>query len=402
MGLIRDAIGSALGANQLNNGLSSRPRLAFGSDSSRNGRRLSVSSKDQSSSYSQGYPDYANRRENRRRSSDGNENDVYKNGSRYGAEQYSDRQYRSSIVRYPSDRMQHTRDGYASQLPQSPPGYETYPGDGRGYQWQPYDGEPSTDAYYTDDRGFSRAANFRPLALPQIAYGDGQPFLRGYSQELRRYNITMEDFIQVVDSINIAIIPNPENQIFQKGANIAGWFVPGAAGIGLMVGQIGVGLGAAAGHASQLSSALGNANMNLFLPNGLELCIGGSANVDAEVGISQGSAQPYSINVSPEERVACYGDLIAPISQILPPLQQSGRNDPIAMLGRGLASRDSQKKMEKAQKDMKKGKNKNVNNLEGASSGKTSQRGGTITLGDTSTVENFVYGSDRQDIFNGC
>lgn len=72
---------------------------------------------------------------------------------------------------------------------------------------------------------FSRNGAFRPFALPQIAYGDGQPFLRGYSNELVPYGIPPEEFIRVLDAINVAIIPNPENQIFQKGANIAGWFV---------------------------------------------------------------------------------------------------------------------------------------------------------------------------------
>jgi hypothetical protein len=63
------------------------------------------------------------------------------------------------------------------------------------------------------------------LALPQIGYGDGEPFLRGYSSDLGRYGVSEGAFIGLVDAINVAIIPNPENQIFQKGANIAGWFL---------------------------------------------------------------------------------------------------------------------------------------------------------------------------------
>ncbi|KAL6885799.1 hypothetical protein GGI43DRAFT_431967 [Trichoderma evansii] len=367
MGLIRHAIGSALGANQLNNGLSGKPRLPFTNDNNRNGCRPSLSTRNQPSSDYQRYEDYANRKQNRRRLSDGNNfgsQSLDQYADHCQAEQYPNSNYRSSMGGYSPNGMQRIRNGYDSQISQPSPGYETNTGDGRGYQMQPYNRQPYASEYYTDDRG-SRGAIFRPLALPQIAYGDGQPFLRGYSQELSRYNVTMEDFMQVLDSINIAIVPSPENQIFQKGANIAGWFLPGAAGIGLTIGQIGVGLGAAAGHASQLSSALLNANKNLFLPNCLELCIGRSTDIDAEVGISQGSVRPYSINVSPRERLACYGDLIAPISQVLPPLQQSGRNDPIALLGRGMSSRDSQKKMEKAQKKMEKGKSKDIDNLEG-------------------------------------
>jgi hypothetical protein len=69
--------------------------------------------------------------------------------------------------------------------------------------------------------------------------------------------------------------------------------------------------------------------------------------------------------MSLEERQAYFGDLIAPLSRVLPPLQQSGRNDPIAQLGRGLASRTNHKKVQKANKDMAKGKTKNVEALEG-------------------------------------
>ncbi|KAH8121290.1 hypothetical protein LI328DRAFT_171976 [Trichoderma asperelloides] len=351
MGLIRDAIGSALGANQLNNGISGGPRLPFMNNNSRNSSQRPLPTGKRPPSHNQVDADYTNRKK--------------KTGRHYRAEHYQDDHYRSSVGSHWIDDMQRIHNDYDGQVLQFPPGSETYTGDGQVYQMQSYTQQPYVSEYYTDDRGWSRGPIFRPLALPQIAHGDGQPFLRGYSQELSHYNITMELFMQVLDSINITIIPSPENQIFQKAAKIASWFIPGAAGIGLTIGQIGIGLGVAAGQASQLSSALLNANMNVFLPNGLELCIGSSTDVDAEVGIPKGDARPYSINASPRQRIACYGDLIAPISQVLPPLQQCGRNDPIALLGRGMSDRDNQKKIEKAQKESEKGKRKEIDNLEG-------------------------------------
>jgi hypothetical protein len=101
--------------------------------------------------------------------------------------------------------------------------------------------------------------------------------------------------------------------------------------------------------------------------NTLTSCsVGKTTDVDAEVGIASASRRSDSFyGLSPEERQAYYGDLIAPLSQVLPPLQQSGRSDPIAMLGRGLASRDSQKKMQKAEKNIAKGKTKDLDSLEG-------------------------------------
>lgn len=91
--------------------------------------------------------------------------------------------------------------------------------------------------------------------------------------------------------------------------------------------------------------------------------IGKTTDVDAEVNITSRADSLYGL--SPEEMQGYYGDLIAPLSRVLPPLPQSGRSDPIAMLGRGLASRDNQKKRRKAEEKMAKGKTKDLQSLEG-------------------------------------
>ena len=137
---------------------------------------------------------------------------------------YPDGAYQS-MDRPPPDQMQQRYNGYRDQYSQ-PPHYESPAPDGQSWnQGQSYDGRSQNDLGNTRDMGYSRNGGFRPLALPQIAYGDGQPFVRGYSNELIQYGISPEQFIQVLDAINVAIIPSPENQIFQKGANIAGWFL---------------------------------------------------------------------------------------------------------------------------------------------------------------------------------
>ena len=159
-------------------------------------------------------------------------------------------------------------------------------------------------------------------------------------------------------------------------------YSPGAAGIGLAVGQLGLGIGSVVGHATLLSRALSNANLRLFVPKGLEIwyipdvfsiffqsadiySIGKTVDVDNEVGVASASGRSDLLfGISPEERQARYGDLIAPLSRVLPPLQQNGRSDPIAMIGRGLSSRASQKKMQKAEKDSAKGKTKKSTSLE--------------------------------------
>lgn len=227
MGLIRDAIGSALGANEINNGLSGGTRLPFkNTNNDHQVRRSSPSAWKQSSSSGEGYVGYSDQA-NRRYSQYGNDSRAQyldRTTDSRPIEQYPHSQYRSPMYRHPPDRMQPGRGSFGDEISQRPPEYEPYANVGRGlYEGQSYNRQSCTE--YADNRGFSGVASFRPLALPQIAFGDGQPFLRGYSQELRRYSIAMEEFIEALDTINVAILPSPENQIFQKGANIAGWFL---------------------------------------------------------------------------------------------------------------------------------------------------------------------------------
>jgi hypothetical protein len=75
------------------------------------------------------------------------------------------------------------------------------------------------------DSSMSSRWDFRPIILPQTGYIRGSPFLRGYSKDLQGYGISSTEFLEIVDEINIANVPNPENQLFQKVASVAGWFV---------------------------------------------------------------------------------------------------------------------------------------------------------------------------------
>jgi hypothetical protein len=239
MGLIRDALGSALGSNQVNNGFSGGPRLpSMYKDNGRDTGNSSQSSWRQSPSTGQGYGVYADDRDpyspdemqGRTGKSPGPRGISYDYGVQSSRQDYPamstypDRGYQS-MDWPPPDQMQQSYKGYRNQYSQSGR-YESSTSDQRGWdQGQSYDVRSYSNLGNTRDMGNWRNGGFRPLALPQIAYGDGQPFLRGYSNELVQYGISTEEFIRVLDVINVAIIPSPENQIFQKGANIAGWFL---------------------------------------------------------------------------------------------------------------------------------------------------------------------------------
>jgi hypothetical protein len=203
MGLLRDTIGSALGGNQINNGLSG-PRLPFSKNNNRDNGRFSSLAYQQSPSPGQRYDSYGNYDDGRNDPSMG---------------------YQRQVVRSARDTMQRRYNDDPDQYSDEPPCYEFPASDGwDGYQGQFCDGRPKHMSRAADF-GQPGGPNFRPLALPQIGYGDGEPFLRGYSSDLGRYGVSEGEFIGLVDAINVSIVPNPENQIFQKGANIAGFFL---------------------------------------------------------------------------------------------------------------------------------------------------------------------------------
>lgn len=231
MGLIKDAIGSALGANQVNNGFNG-PSLPFRNKSNQynqqdTGRLSPLPSPDP-------YVASGHRYSSRVYYSDAEQSAPYEREDG----RYNPPRPRSIEpgVRDPSYRRDNPFDGprnvvYGEHLFPDPK------------HWPPMDAPPSYASQYENPsydptqerrhgnarqvRDLSRSASveFRPFVLPQITYGQGQPFLRGFSDELRRYGISEKEFIEAVDAINVAAVPSPEVQIFQKGANIAGWFL---------------------------------------------------------------------------------------------------------------------------------------------------------------------------------
>ena len=64
-----------------------------------------------------------------------------------------------------------------------------------------------------------------PVAIPQTGYGQGVPFLRAYSDQLENAGIPQRAFVEFLDALNVTIVPNPETQIANKAAGLAGWFV---------------------------------------------------------------------------------------------------------------------------------------------------------------------------------
>ena len=233
MGLIRDALGSALGGHHLNNGFSRGPQQCSDTDEDIYGS-LSLSQLRSFRSTRQRGPLVDDESHYRRRSDLRNDigrlyrrgGDGLNDGQTSGA--FDGQQHAGGL--YQGDFYDRTvrnngdHDSRSEQL--SPAPYYAAAAISAGSWAQ----QARNSHYYQDETcnqevEFSNGTDFRPLVLPQIGYGDDQPFLRGYSLELNRYGISMEAFITFLDAINVALMPSPENQIFQKGANIAGFFL---------------------------------------------------------------------------------------------------------------------------------------------------------------------------------
>lgn len=201
MGLIKDALSSAMGADQVKNGFNG-PHLS----------KFSAGKRFQDSGYARPTsPSYRN--------SPPPQQPYYQTPADRGSYFDADKEappayYRDAPSSY-RDAPSSYRDAPASYSNATPSNMEW-----QGYQHETYGGRRSPR--YQDR---TRDSRFRPLALPQVTYGDGQPFLRGYSDELMLRGISEQTLLAILDDINVAIIPNPEVQIFQKGASIAGWFM---------------------------------------------------------------------------------------------------------------------------------------------------------------------------------
>lgn len=224
MGILRDAISSAMGPSQVQNGFNG-PQIPFR-------KKNSTATRYNDDSYSDNdmgnrYPRFSTRNQSwRQQYSRPSSEDRYEQRTSY----YDNRPASSYNMRPTSEDRYRQRTSYYGSRPTSRydnqdelPRYEEY-------DMESYQSNGRRDFLYDTvsqerDSAYSRRNDFLPVILPQIEYGDGAPFLRGYSNELRRRGISSRQFFEVLDAINIAIIPNPENQIFQKGASIAGWFV---------------------------------------------------------------------------------------------------------------------------------------------------------------------------------
>ncbi|KAK4703607.1 hypothetical protein P7C70_g2610, partial [Phenoliferia sp. Uapishka_3] len=203
----------------------------------------------------------------------------------------------------------------------------------------------------------------RPFVLPQ-GTGSGTPIVRGFGNELAAAGVSSREMIEFIDALNLTTIPNPEMQLANTAAGLAGWFVPGlAAGIALTGVQVIAQVGGAVVVKGATKSCLANANQNIFFPRGLEVQLQSTQQLNTLLGVYNTNSPP-TFSLDPMSRLQIYAPYISPVSTVLPPVQGAGRTDPIAQLGSGLSNRKQNKQQRKAEEDAAKGKMKKADKVE--------------------------------------
>ncbi|KAF4634708.1 hypothetical protein G7Y89_g3394 [Cudoniella acicularis] len=160
---------------------------------------------------------------------------------------------------------------------------------------------PSSDiADSTDQEFFSQALAFahnvsprpstisplkKPIAIPQIAKGLGQPFSRAWAPELQSHGITQDQFLQFIDGLNVISTANPPLQILNLAGGALGmvphhWTKLAATAI-----QLSARVGTSIISKGRTEIYLRDANSLFFAPRGLKAQIASGDAVGRVLGI---------------------------------------------------------------------------------------------------------------------
>lgn len=63
----------------------------------------------------------------------------------------------------------------------------------------------------------------KPVVVPQIRNGVGVPFARAFSEALKAYDVTEEEWLAFIDNLNVVATANPPLQVLDLAGNIVGF-----------------------------------------------------------------------------------------------------------------------------------------------------------------------------------
>lgn len=164
----------------------------------------------------------------------------------------------------------------------------------------------------------------RPVAIPQVLSGIGQPFARGYSQDLHEPGITMQDFVEFIDNFNVVSAGSPPLQIIDMAGGVVGLIpIHHAQIISGAIQAVGK-IGKAAVSKTRGTLFIQKANKDFFNPRGLKVELVTSEALKARSGMDPDMqlAAPFehSADLSVHQRrMAALDGYTAPVTFDVPP-----------------------------------------------------------------------------------
>lgn len=199
----------------------------------------------------------------------------------------------------------------------------------------------------------SQQALRRPIVVPQINSGTGMPFTRAYAPILAEHGVSMEEFVEFVDNLNVVSASSPPLQVLDLAGGIVG-FVPlqtaQLVGIGI---QAIAKLGNVAVMKTRGSKFMKKANSDFFNPRGLKVELATSDAVKARVGLNPSASLTAPIGQSGglssvERKMAGLSGFVEPLTfNVPPPNAPTNKLDQLSAKQQAMKLRKQDKKVDK-------------------------------------------------------
>lgn len=162
----------------------------------------------------------------------------------------------------------------------------------------------------------------KPVVIPQVASGPGLPWVRAYATVLAQHGVSVDEFVEFIDSLNVVASSSPPLQVLGMAGGIVG-FIPFAhaqlVGMGI---QAVAKIGSKALMSTRGSSFVKKANTDFFNPRRLNMSLVRGDALRAKLGL--GFDTPLSAHdtrnlSSAERKLAAFKGYVEPLTFSVPP-----------------------------------------------------------------------------------
>ncbi|KAH8807964.1 hypothetical protein F5884DRAFT_790593 [Xylogone sp. PMI_703] len=200
---------------------------------------------------------------------------------------------------------------------------EAYKGPPPSYHDQPYHSQTwQTAASKPTSSHRSQFSTLpQPVAIPQIGPGMGVPFARAYSPYLEALGISISEFMDFIDHLNVVATASPPLQVLNLAGGIIGAVPHHWAAVAGNVLSISAQLGTAAVSKGRTELYLRDMNARLFNPRGLQvnLATTEAMMVKCKIPVGIDLLEGDQTRTFQERLLASVAKFCAPITLAVPP-----------------------------------------------------------------------------------